>query len=71
MALTVDELAAYWRALMEKEKERVDTMRAAIEALMTAHDYNCRQHTTIVEGLEDEVETIREQLRKCKELLEE
>ena len=56
--MTADELDAEWRAVWEKEKERVDTARAAIEALVKAHNYNDRQHTTIVEGLEDEVEML-------------
>ena len=38
---------------------------------MTAHDWDCRQYATVVEELEEEVEMLREQLRKCKELLEE
>ena len=59
-----------WRAVIEKKKERVDTARAAIEVLVTAHDHDCRQYATVVEGLEDEVRMLQEQLRKCKELLE-
>ena len=70
VALTADELDAEWRAVLEHEKGRVDTARAAIEALMTAHDYDCRQHATVVEGLQDELKALQEQLRKCKELLE-
>ena len=58
VALTADELDAEWRAVMEKEKERVDTARAAIEALVTAHDWDCRQQATVLEELEEEVETL-------------
>ena len=43
---------------MENEQKRVDTDRAAIEALVTAHDYNYRQHATVLEGLQDKVETL-------------
>ena len=60
VALTADELDAEWRAVMKKEKERVDTARAAIEALVTAYDWDCRQHATVVEELEEEVDTLRE-----------
>ena len=49
VALTADELNAEWRAVMEKEKERVDAARAAIEALVTAHDYESRQHAATIE----------------------
>ena len=41
-ALTADELDAKWRAVMAKEKERVNTAWAAIEALVTAHDIECQ-----------------------------
>ena len=71
VALTANELDAEWRAVILKEKQRVDTARAAIEALMIAHDYDYRQHATVIEELQDKVETLREQLRKCKDLLEE
>ena len=58
VALTADKLDAEWRAVWEKERERVNTARAAIEALVEAHKYDDRQHTTMVEELEDEVETL-------------
>ena len=58
VALTADKLDAEWRAVMEKEKERVETARAAIKALVTAHDYESRQQATTIEGLEKEVEML-------------